>query len=252
MDIQLKNKFLELWKKYFKDSELPITFYYSDDDNGVKLATPAKGWSCLVCELAKIRNGDSLCYTEEAFKCGGSQRYLGYAENIRENFEYFLSCGILGQMEGERYKQTPELVLETQKILKILPSKGKNVIFKRWDKLEETDNPDVVIFFAKPDVLSGLFTLANFDKVQPDDGVFAPFGPGCGSIIHFPYLEKDKEIPRAVIGMFDPSARPCVPKETLSFSVPYKRFVQMVGFMEESFLITDTWEKVSSRIMNSE
>ena len=69
MDIKLKNKFLELWKKYFKDSELPITFYFSEGDSGVKKASPAKGWSCLVCELAKIRNGDSLCYTEEAFKC---------------------------------------------------------------------------------------------------------------------------------------------------------------------------------------
>jgi len=248
MDINLKNQFLELWKKYFKDSELPITFYYSDDDGGVKMATPAKGWSCLICELAKIRNGESLCYTEEAFKCGGAQRYVGYNVTMRENFEYFLSCGIPGEMEGERYKQSPELVLETQKILKKLPAKGKNVIFKRLDKLEESDNPDVVIFFAKADVLSGLFTLANFDTVQPDGGVFVPFGPGCGSIIHYPYLEKDKEISRAVLGMFDPSARPCVPKDTLSFSVPFNRFVQMIGFMKESFLITDTWDKVQKRI----
>ena len=50
--------------------------------------------------------------------------------------------------------------------------------------------------------------------------------------------------------MFDPSARPCVPKETLSFAVPYNRFVQMIGFMEESFLITGTWDKVSLRIKN--
>lgn len=26
------------------------------------------------------------------------------------NFEYFLSCGIPGKLEGERYKKTPELV----------------------------------------------------------------------------------------------------------------------------------------------
>ena len=37
MDINLKNQFLELRKKYFKDSELPITFYYSDDDGGIKM-----------------------------------------------------------------------------------------------------------------------------------------------------------------------------------------------------------------------
>ena len=248
MDLQLKQKILELWEKYFNESELPITVYFSETDNGVEKAIPAKGWSCLICELEKVRKGQSFCYDEKAFKCGGAQRYLGYAPEMRKDFEYFLSCGIPGEMEGERYKQTPEIVLETQKIMHMIPSKDKFVIFKRWDKLEEKDEPDVVIFFAKPDVLSGLFTLANFDRVQPDGGVFAPFGAGCGSIIHYAYLEKDKENPRAVIGMFDPSARPCVPENVLTFSVPMNRFVEMVNYMEESFLITDTWQKVKERI----
>jgi hypothetical protein len=48
--------------------------------------------------------------------------------------------------------------------------------------------------------------------------------------------------------MFDPSARPCVPNDTLSFSVPMKRFEKMINYMEESFLITDTWQKVKERI----
>ena len=248
MDIQLKQKFLELWKKYFNNSELPITVYFSETDNGVEKAIPAKGWSCLICELEKVRKGQSFCYDETAFKCGGAQRYLGYAPEMRKDFEYFLSCGIPGEMEGERYKQTPEIVLETQKIMHMIPSKDKFVIFKRWDKLEEQDEPEVVIFFAKPDVLSGLFTLANFDRVEPDGGVFAPFGAGCGSIIHYAYLEKEKENPRAVIGMFDPSARSCVPENVLTFSVPMNRFVEMVNYMEESFLITDTWQKVKERI----
>lgn len=48
--------------------------------------------------------------------------------------------------------------------------------------------------------------------------------------------------------MFDPSARPCVPGDVLTFSVPMKRFVNMIGYMEESFLITDTWKTVKKRI----
>jgi hypothetical protein len=36
-------------------------------------------------------------------------------------------------------------------------------VFKRWDTLDEADSPEVVIFFAPPDVISGLFTLANAD-----------------------------------------------------------------------------------------
>ncbi len=48
--------------------------------------------------------------------------------------------------------------------------------------------------------------------------------------------------------MFDISARPFVPKETLTFAVPFNKFMRMVGNMQESFLITKTWEKVKKRI----
>ncbi|MDZ7635720.1 MAG: DUF169 domain-containing protein [Bacteroidales bacterium] len=89
--------------------------------------------------------------------------------------------------------------------------------------MNEPDEPDVVLFFATPDVLSGLFTLANFDQAEPN-GTYTPFGSGCGSIIHYPYLESISEKQRAVIGMFDPSARKCVPENVLTFAVPMKRF----------------------------
>ena len=120
-------------------------------------------------------------------------------------------------------------------------------MFKRFDKLEEQDDPAAVIFFATPDVLSGLFTLANFDKSEPN-GVFCPFSAGCGSVVQYPFLENGSERPQAVLGMFDMSARPCVPKETLTFSVPMKKFQHMAGNMEESFLITHSWDKVRNRI----
>ena len=120
------------------------------------------------------------------------------------------------------------------------------IVFKRWDKIEMEDNPDVVIFFATPDVLSGLFTLANYDGVDPD-GVFCPFGAGCSTIVTYPYLEKDARHPRSVIGMFDVSARPCVPANTLTFATPFKRLVTMAGNMDESFLITESWKKVKRR-----
>ena len=55
---------------------------------------------------------------------------------------------------------------------------------------------------------------------------------------------------RAVIGMFDPSARPCVPANVLTFAVPYSRFEKMVSYMEESFLITGTWDTIKKRILS--
>lgn len=246
MNIELKENFLVLWKKYFNNAELPIVFYYTDGDGGAEWAEKTKGHSCIICELAKVRNGRSLVFNAEKVMCGGGKRYLGYTEKMRPGFEYFLSCGN-DQMEGERYIRTPEMVREFMKIQRTLPVEGKNLVFKRWDNLSEKDTPEAVVFFARPDVLSGLFTLANFDQTDPN-GTFTPFAAGCGSIVHYPYLESLTDRPRAVIGLFDPSARPCVPEDVLTFAVPMKRFEKMIGYMEESFLITDTWLAIRRRI----
>ena len=113
--------------------------------------------------------------------------------------------------------------------------------------LEESDEPEVVVFFARPDVLSGLFTLANYDVGEPN-GVFCPFSAGRSSIVQYPYLEKDSDRPRAVLGMFDVSARPFMPEGILSFSVVMSRFGTMIENADESFLITPSWHKIQKRI----
>jgi hypothetical protein len=150
-------------------------------------------------------------------------------------------------MEGERYIQTPEQVKELVKGMNRVPVDQRYIIFRRWDKLEATDDPQAVIFFATPDVLSGLFTLVNYDHSQ-GDGVIAPFGAGCASIVHHPWFENQEDHPKAVIGMFDVSARPWVPADTLTMAIPMKRFEKIVSYMDESFLITESWAKVLKRL----
>ena len=247
MDMELKNKFLKLWKKYFGNFELPIAVYYADKEEGAELVKAPAAHQCFIGVLAKVCKGQSLSFNEASIGCGGGKKYLGYVQGMRPNFEYFLSGGIPGEMEGERYKKTPEMVREIMDKMPKFPAPHKYLVCKRWDKLEEADNPEVVIFFAKPDVLSGLFTLANYDELEPD-GVFCPFGAGCGSIIMYPFLELKASRPRAVIGMFDVSARPYVQENILTFSVPMPKFMRMINNMEESFLITSSWDKVRSRI----
>jgi len=247
MDMKLKEKFIEKWKKYFNESGLPITFYYTDEVRGAELVKPASGHRCIMGDLAKVVRGTSLYFEAESIGCFGGKRYLGFSDDIMPNFEYFLSCGIEGQLEGERYKKTPEMVKEMMEKLPTPKTPAKFIVFKRWDMLEESDTPEVVIFFAPADVLSGLFTLANFDEVEAN-AVFAPFAAGCGSIVQYPYLEKDSDRPRAVLGMFDVSARPFVQDNILTFAAPMNKFVRMVENMEESFLITPSWSKVNRRI----
>jgi len=247
MKIEIRDHFIKQWKKYFNNADLPITYYYTDYPGNATIVAPGRNWNCIICQLQKVRAGESLAFSAESVNCSGAKRYLGFTEKIRPDFEYFLSCGIENQMEGERYIRTPELVVELMKKQKKLIISGKYIVFKRWDHLDEKDNPDVAVFLASPDILSGLFTLANYDQSEPDSTI-TPFAAGCGSIVYFPSVEKESLRPRAVIGMFDVSARPCVTENILSFSVPMVKFTKMISYMDESFLITDSWKKVQKRI----
>ena len=247
MDIGLRDRFAALWGKYFDGAELPLGFYYTDDEACGEHLSPAAGHACLIGQLAAVRKGKTLCVSRDSIGCFGGKRYLGFSGEVMPNFEYFLSCGIPGKLEGERYKKSPEVVKAAMEKQGAFEAPAKYAVFKRWDKLEVKDEVEIVIFLAVPDVLSGLFTLSNFDETYPFS-VIAPFGAGCGTITQYPYQEKGSEHPRSVIGMFDVSARPFVPGGTLSFATPMEKFARMVGEMEESFLITGSWAKVQRRV----
>jgi len=247
MNPDTKDKFQLLWKKYFNNAPLPITFYYTNEEERAELVQPHSTSRCLIGALSHVREGRPLCFNADSIGCTGGKRYLGFTTSLRPEFEYFLSCGIPGKMEGERYKKTPEIVKESMKFWPKFEAPARFIIFKRWDMLEETDSPEVVIFFAEPDVLSGLFTLFNFEEAE-QNRVIAPFGAGCATIVQYPYLEKISGHPRAVIGMFDVSARPFVSRDTLTFTVPLSRLVTMIDNMEESFLTTKSWATMQKRM----
>ena len=250
MDTAIRDRFVTRWQKYCPGAELPITFEVGEGGTTAERTKTPGGWRCIICDLARVRKGTSLVFDHTSVTCGGGRFYLGYDTQRSEHFRYFLSSGKPGVVEGERYKKTPEIVDEFDARHVSLPAADQCYTFRRWDKLMPEDNPDVVIFFARPEVLSGLFTLANFDQAEPD-GVICPFGSGCSSIIHHPRLEQKRDNPRAVLGMFDPSARPCVPVDILTLAVPMKKFERMIDAMDESFLITKTWDKVRSKIARS-
>jgi hypothetical protein len=251
MDIELRDRFIRLWNEYFEESDLPITFGIGPDTGSIPKAPVPKGWKCLICDLARIRKGLSLSFDQESLTCSGAKFFLGYTTERAPEFRYFLSYGKPGVVEGERYKKSPEIVDQSTGHTVQIPAEDMCYTFKRWDQLTEADSPEVAIFFARPEVLSGLFTLANFDQTDPNGGVICPFGSGCSSIIYYPWLEQQKEHPRAVLGMFDPSARPCVMPDVLTMAIPMKKFVRMIGYMEESFLITPSWERVKRKIRQS-
>jgi hypothetical protein len=247
MDPSLPSFFLPRWAKYFPGASLPICYFYTDTPQAQDLKESVNRDRCLIGNLPQVQDGHTFVYSANTPGCSGGKRYSGFSTKLRSNFEYFLSCGIPGEVEGERYKKTPQLV---EKYLENHPpftAPGKYLVFKRLDKLAPGENPFAVIFFASPDVLSGLYTLANFDRADPH-GVVTPMGSGCASIINYPYEQALVDDPACILGMFDPSARPCVPGGKLTFAIPIQRFDQMVHNMDESFLVTKSWDLVRKRL----
>ena len=246
MDTQFSKHFISQWNKYFPGAQLPIAYYYTDQPRPEDTKASQTVDRCLIGNLKRVRQGFPFVYDAHTPGCSGGKRYTGFSRSLRPNFEYFLSCGIPGELEGERYKHDPALV--SQYLLQHPPfeAPASHLVFKRWDKLDNAEDPLSVIFFATGDVLSGLFALANYDVAEPD-GVIAPMGAGCASIIGYPLEQAALDKPRAVLGMFDVSARPHVGHDELTFTVPFPRFKQLVDYMDESFLTTASWEKVRSR-----
>ena len=247
MTSDFQQYFIDRWKKYFPQTELPICYYYTNHLLEKDSLEKLPGTRCLIGNLEKVRAGNTYIYHRDSGGCSGGKRYSGFNHKLRPDFEYFLSCGIPDQVEGERYKQSPELVHEHLRNHPAFEAPGKYLVFKRWDRLQSNEQPVAVIFFATADVLAGLFTLANYDR--PDSlGVITPMGAGCASIINYPMEESRSDQPRCILGMFDVSARPHVPQNTLSFAIPIKRFEQMIHNMDESFLITDSWKSIKKRL----
>ncbi|MFH2103635.1 MAG: DUF169 domain-containing protein [Chloroflexota bacterium] len=247
MDRGLRDSFTQKWEQYFGAAGLPLAFYYTDEPAAEDLSASRDEARCLIGNLARVRQGQPYVLQAGTPGCAGGKRYTGFSQTLRPDFEYFLSCGIPGRMEGERYKKSPELVREYLKNHPPFVAPARYLVFKRWDRLEGQESPLAVIFFAGADVLSGLFTLANFDLAH-SHGVIAPMGSGCSSIVEAPLIEARSGEPRCVLGMFDISARPDVPAQTLTFSVPIRRFETMAANMDESFLSTASWAAVRERI----
>jgi hypothetical protein len=141
MDIELKERFLRLWGTYFCGADLPIVFYYTNETTDVDLVKPPSGHRCIMADLAKVRAGHSMGFDADSIGCFGGKRYLGFGQELMPNFEYFLSCGIPGKLEGERYKKSPDLVKDFMKKSPTFEAPGRYIVFKRWDRLDPSDEP---------------------------------------------------------------------------------------------------------------
>lgn len=235
--------------KHFRNTlglkESPIGVYYSNErPEGMMPNEGIQG--CIIGFLKNVRKDGKIVYFDkDHYGCPGAAYYMGFREVPRQNIEYFLSYGIPGEMEGERYIKTPELARKYFNKMKPRPAPGKFCIFKPIDKFKQNEIPEVVIFFVTLDLLSGLFTLTNY-ALEKTDAIMTPFGSGCSTILTYPI--KDESSSYAFIGMFDVSARPMVEENIITLSMSYSIFNKLLENVSGSFLETESWKKVFRRI----
>ncbi|HEK85843.1 MAG: DUF169 domain-containing protein [Candidatus Saccharicenans sp.] len=252
MFAECQKKFMEKWPEYFPQARWPVAFFYSADEAYSSLLAPppvpGKGGSvnCLIKQVSQVFDQVDIAFSAERIGCSGGKRYTGFSEEIQPNFRWFLSCGLEGVMEGERYKKNPEIVDLILQKTKFLEASAPYLIFRRFDRLKAGEIPEGIIFLDQPDVISALFTLGEFREVE--GGVICPFASGCASLVYYPRLEAQKENPSAVLGLFDISARPFVEPNHFSITLPLKKFIEMVEDLDESFLTTASWARIKARL----
>lgn len=248
-------EFIANYREAFGEAaELPVAFWYSDEP----IAATPRIEGCFFRELRAVRDGRPASLCADNVGCGGGRFYTGFGA-LSPRTPAFVSL-------DERYKQTPEMVVDHIERSGVVTAAGKYLNLVRIDRLGEFDRPSVVdrvqrsgkpggfdgvewlVFFATPDTLSGLVSWAWFDN-NADDAVTTRFGSGCSTIVTDPAGENRRGGSRTFIGCFDVSVRPHLEADVLSFAVPMSRFREMCRTMRSTSLYgTRAWARVLVRI----
>ena len=263
-------------KEYLKLDFDGVGLIFSNDKIDKALSFKEGKYGCVMYLFVSAARGRVAQVSRETFGCWGGAVGLGFGNYYVEFpggidcFYYFLSYGnknnkdgqnLLDNLKGkineslyekfengERLKKNPELVKNfVYKEVPIIDIPYKYVTFKPLRLVENDENIKSVAFIVNADQLSAFIILSNYFR-EGINNVIAPQAAACQQIGILTYCENERENPRAVIGLTDISARLNVKHllkgNYLTISMPYKLFIEMEKYADESFLQAPTWNKL--------
>jgi uncharacterized protein (DUF169 family) len=262
----------------------PVALLWADEKPAdARQFTPGK-WGCAVVMFAQAALGRTAALSRETMGCRGGGVGMGFGEIFRETpggiecFYRFLSSGnasdedgravaaaMEGRMspqartsflEGEGYLKSPDLAKAFVDSLPTLEIPARFAVFKPLEQVDrDRERPVTISFLANPDQISALVVLANYGR-RTNENVTAPFGAGCHAIGILSYREAERNPPRAVMGLFDISARVNVAHlldpDVMTFTVPLAMFDEMEQNVAGSFLERETWRSLMETRARSE
>lgn len=154
----------------------PVAVYKTHQPPEGSLTMPEGSHGCVIALLVAAAKGKTAAFQETTVGCPGGKAGLGFAPLKPGFMSDFLSTGNDAR-PGMRYKETPALADDYIHSLPHTPP-PEWLVFQPLDQVAETVNPLAVVFLVNADQLSGLITLANYDR--PTQGnVKVLFGAGC-------------------------------------------------------------------------
>ncbi|WP_316897148.1 DUF169 domain-containing protein [Pseudodesulfovibrio indicus] len=224
-----------------------------EDARALDMQEVMKTFSCIMGNvwLARKKGGAAYISSEE-YGCVGGAYYCSMMKPHLRFIEHYVSTGYEGTpLHGERYMPDPDAMRTFMEEVNPREAPGKYCIFKPLSLFTDEIKPEFVIFFARPEILSGLFTQAVFTTGDVDC-VVSPFGAGCTNMVSWPLYYKGKGLEKAVIGGFDPSARKFMKTDELTFTVSLDLYEKMLAALPESMFTHETdWKNVRKKVERS-
>jgi hypothetical protein len=234
-------------------------------------------WGCVVSLFAAVAaKGRVAAFDRHTYGCWGGGVGLGFGNCYKtfpggiDGFCHFLAEGNNDSEEGrrvgeqvatwrdrrmtddflygERYLKNADV---TRRFLEAIPMRdilAQYVIVKPLDLAEpEKEEIKSVTFFVDSDQLSALVVLANYSEPEREN-VAIPWAAACQIMGILAYRELEREHPRALVGLTDLSARlnvrASVGRNVLTFTMPWRMFLQMEQNVDGSFLQRRTWQQI--------
>lgn len=240
-------KAIERLRKALRLATPLIALYDAAPDDSFAPMVEAKGNACCFAYYQRWLKGETLVVrrgADEDFHsphhgCPGLQSHLGFNEKYPPWMANFLTDGKNGAPLGEGLKASPNLAREYLDHI-VYPQPSTDTVLMGPLRLDHWGEVRTITFFADPDRLSALMTLATL-WTSESETIQTPFSSGCGLLWEvFGHHKQD----RAVIGCTDIAMRRYIPRDLLCLTVTPARFEQMADFPDDAFLMQSWWQEL--------